>query len=118
VSRPHRFRLGGCRRKHPIGQHKAHSPARPKFSFVRCACRTVSPYPRKVTVRSATPQPSQTSAVTWTEKRETETKAFPSLFARFRFRNYADSLYEIGIVNTQLTEGLNFHWLATRRVTE
>jgi hypothetical protein len=52
------------------------------------------------------------------KKEETGTKAFPSLFARFRFRNYADSLYEIGIVNTPLTEGLNFHWLATQRVTE
>jgi hypothetical protein len=31
---------------------------------------------------------------------------------------YADCLYEIGIVNTPVTEGLNFHWLATQRVAE
>src|SRR6266481_896743 len=52
------------------------------------------------------------------KKEETGTKAFPPLFARFHFQNYADSLYEMGMVNAPLTEGLNFHSLANQRVAE
>jgi hypothetical protein len=47
-------------------------------------------------------------AHTQTKKEETRTKVFPPLFAPFGLI-YADCLYEMGIVNTPLTEGLNFH---------
>jgi hypothetical protein len=52
------------------------------------------------------------------KKEETGTNAFPPLFVRFHFQNYADSLYEIGMVNTPLTEGLNFHSLANQWAAE
>ena len=79
-------------------------------NFVHSACRTVSPYPRKLTVLlRSTAAVANIRCDCGPKKEEAGTKAFPPFVARFHFRNYADSLYEIGMVNTPLTEGLNFH---------